>query len=207
MIQLIGGIGKAQMKDRYRQQPVIILAGGQSERMGRDKAELTVNGQRLIDHVVDRLADQSLTVMISGTEDYGTGLAVIEDRSDGPRGPAAALWAVSRTLTRQNVWGFFTCPVDGPNVPKDLTERLYDPDRSKVAVSAGQTHPTFAWWRLLDLVKAFDDIDIDRSISLMRIADKTQAETVSWRDPKLFLNLNTPDDVIAYEALSQHGPY
>jgi len=103
----------------------VILTGGESKRMGRDKALITINGKRLIDHVYDLLRTQVNDLAISGYENYNLKLPVITDAPQGPRGPAAALYAVWLLRKEATSPGFFTVPVDTPNFPDDLCERLY----------------------------------------------------------------------------------
>lgn len=62
-----------------------ILAGGQSQRMGgSNKAAAMLGDSRLIDLVAARLAAQSGHVMISGPQDFETGLTYIPDLASGP---------------------------------------------------------------------------------------------------------------------------
>jgi molybdenum cofactor guanylyltransferase len=64
----------------------LVLAGGTSRRMGRDKAFLELNGRPLIQIVVNRMADVCAEVLIvaRNAERYaGLGVPVVEDRFPG----------------------------------------------------------------------------------------------------------------------------
>ena len=61
---------------------LVILAGGQSIRMGSDKTVISFEGQRLIDRLIDRYAGTADRILLSAREDYGTGLAIINDDPD-----------------------------------------------------------------------------------------------------------------------------
>ncbi|MGJ8563570.1 MAG: molybdenum cofactor guanylyltransferase [Alphaproteobacteria bacterium] len=174
----------------------VILTGGKSRRMGQDKAELSLGGIRLVDHVHARLVPQSAEILISGQTGYGLGLRVINDRADGPKGPAGGLYAVYQALEAEASVddGFFTVPVDAPQFPLDLCEKLYGPS-SAIALAPDGTHQAFAWWALSDLRTAFQALDFETSISLKRVATLCSARAVFWPDESLFLNLNTPEDV------------
>ena len=175
----------------------IILAGGKSSRMGQDKARLHVNGQFLIEHVYTALKSQANAVIISGEQGYGLSLPTITDLANGPAGPVGALYAVWMSLKNTSDEGFFTVPVDAPNIPNDLCERLYGAD-SAVAVGPDGMHQTFAWWRLDELSKVFKSTDLNNSLSLRDITFQTGARQVYWSDERLFYNINTPDDLRRY---------
>jgi len=112
----------------------VILAGGNSKRMGRDKALIRVNNKTLIGHVYTSIKTQVNEVVISGLHDYGLGIPVINDDPKGPKGPVGALFAIWSSREEELSPGFFTVPVDAPRLPNDLCQRLYG-DRSAIAVN------------------------------------------------------------------------
>ncbi len=174
---------------------LIILAGGKSARMGRDKAEIRLGNRRLIDVVYARAKIQCNEIWLSGPDDYGLGLDYIPDLPDGPKGPVAALYAAIQSLKGEP--GFFTVPVDGPNFPADLCERLYA-GRTSIAKSPSGLHQAYGWWRMDDLNAAFSKLDLRGSISLRKMAERCHARHVTWLDETLFYNINTPNDLAGY---------
>jgi molybdopterin-guanine dinucleotide biosynthesis protein A len=187
----------------------VILAGGQSMRMGRlDKARIGLDGDRLIDRVIQRLSPQVDEVLIAGPENYETGLFAIEDRRDGPSGPAAGLWSAMHWIAAHEpkAAGFATAPVDGPFAPLDLYQRLASRGSSAVACDAHRLHPTFAYWRIRDLQAALKGTRGRGGVSLDKIAERCAAERVAFSDPRCFINLNAPED-IAQAAKSLRGDY
>lgn len=166
--------------------------------MGQNKAQLSVNGETLIHRVHHALKVQANEVLISGHQNYGLDAQIITDLDNGPKGPVGALYSVWMSL-KDNITdeGFFTVPVDAPNLPHDLCERLYGGD-SAVAVASDGMHQTFAWWRLDELSKVFSSADLKGSLSLKYMVRETQARQVYWADESLFYNINTPDDLHRY---------
>ncbi len=82
------------------QQPAIaIMAGGQSRRMGRDKAELELGGQTLLDRVVDRALGVRDTVVVVGRTGQRDDVAWLEDEQPG-LGPLGGLETVLAALDR-----------------------------------------------------------------------------------------------------------
>jgi Molybdopterin-guanine dinucleotide biosynthesis protein A len=176
----------------------VILSGGESRRMGRDKALLDIGSERLIDRVYSRLKIQANGVLVSGPNDYGLDLTIIPDIHDAPNGPVGALYSIWMMLkSLDQTEGFFTVPVDGPNFPLNLCERLYG-ERSAIASNETGMHQTFAWWRMDGLSKAFSNLNFDESLSLKLMAKTCEARHVYWSDEKLFQNINTPEDFEKY---------
>lgn len=165
--------------------------------MGFDKAAARRGNQRLIDIVYRRLESQCGSVLISGQSDYDLDIPYFTDSSHVPHGPVGAILTAAAVLGEQPS-GFFTAPVDGPNVPDDLCERLYAPSSSCIAADKTGTHPTFGWWRMADLNNARKNIDARDSISLMALAEMCQANPIMWRQEDCFLNINTQDEFDAF---------
>lgn len=177
----------------------VVLAGGKSSRMGRDKALCEIDGVRLVDRAVARLRPQVSRMLISGPHDYGTGLESVPDElhGDGVRcaGPCAGIFAVARRLAGETA-GFLTVPVDAPFLPPDLAERLAGPN-SAVAGAGGHLHPTFAWWIIADVERAARNLESVRDLALRDLAKTANARVVPWSDEAPFHNVNTADDLNA----------
>lgn len=181
---------------------VMILAGGQSRRMGQDKAFCDFDGTPLIARVAFRLAGQGRVLLVNADEPgrfAGLGFqAVVPDRLSGRLGPLAGILAGLEFLAETGGGEFLvSVPVDLPFVPRDLVRRLCaaraaaDADLA-CAASAGRTHPAAGLWpvRLAgDLRRALEE-------GVRRIDDwtgrhrRTEVDyTTEPFDP--FLNVNT----------------
>src|SRR3989344_7592119 len=103
----------------------LILAGGRSQRMGQDKAFVSLAGRPLIEHVIARLAPQVDTLVISSNaprENFAAfHLPVLADIHGGFRGPLAGVHAVLVTYPDDIV---ISVAVDLPLLPLDLVEQL-----------------------------------------------------------------------------------
>jgi molybdopterin-guanine dinucleotide biosynthesis protein A len=187
-----------------------ILAGGRSRRMGGgDKFLLKLDGERLIDRVVRRLAGQvdRLVVNVNGNAQVlaGLGLPLVEDVSGlaglGPLSGilAAVRWA-EQSFGRETL--VLTVPADVPFLPLDLAARLagaMPQDRTAIAAIAssnGQLQYTVALWR----AAAADDIEAWLSQGAgSAIRDYVAARHVTAVEfagaPDPFLNINRPEDL------------
>ncbi len=176
----------------------VILAGGRARRLGGGgKGALLLGRGRLVDHVIEKLEPQIDRMLIAGPDDYGTGICSVPDRSDGPAGPAAGLWAVAHWILQNEpqAEGFMTAPVDGPFLPADLYEKLSRQDACAVASDDSGDHPTFAYWVLPALVDALTPLKAGKGAALRAIAKQCNAKRVSFPPGASLMNINTPEDL------------
>ena len=199
----------------------IILAGGQSRRMGGgDKSLLTLGGDSVLDHVVARFAPQVGLLTLSANGDperfAQVGLPVLADTVTGFAGPLAGIltgleWAAANTGGKSLV----TAAGDTPFLPNNLVERLTAatekrPGSIAVASSGGKRHPTFSLWPmdLRDALRSFLVDENNRRVSAF--IDRHEFVEVEFPllaaggqeiDP--FFNINTPDDLAEAERLLQ----
>ncbi|MCI4186273.1 molybdenum cofactor guanylyltransferase MobA [Dickeya dianthicola] len=178
----------------------VILAGGQSSRMGgNDKGLIELEGRLLYQHVLDRLNPQVDTLLINANrhqERYQqSGYPVIGDINRNFSGPLAGIF--TGLSTAKTDWVVFV-PCDVPALPLDLVSRLLqfnDNHLAAYATDGSREHPTLLaiHTSLVDKLKAYL-INGDRK--LMLFLEQIEAKTVSFADqPLAFRNLNTPEDL------------
>ena len=180
----------------------VILAGGKGERMGRvDKGALQVGNIRLIDSCISALQPQSSQIFISGPSSYGLKIKNIPDVREAPGGPIGGLYSVRRYFRDQSIEikGFLTIPVDCPDIPRDLSERLVSEGGSAIAVDDVGSHPTFAWWSMTDLDRVFTGKS-ERPKGLKHLARSVEARDVRWPGRTHFINFNRPDDIKSFDT-------
>jgi molybdopterin-guanine dinucleotide biosynthesis protein A len=199
----------------------IILAGGQSRRMGGgDKSLLPLGSGCVLDHVVMRLAPQVAPLALSANGDSARfsrfGLPVLADTITGFAGPLAGIltgleWAVANTACTAIV----TAAGDTPFLPLDLVERLaaaidQRPGSIAVACSDGKRHPTFTLWPTdcRDALRRFLVDEDNRRVSAF--IDRHDFVEVDFPVPHSsrqpfdpFFNINEPDDLVRAERLLQ----
>lgn len=185
---------------------LVILAGGQSARMGTDKAVIRLDDERLIDILIRRFAGKAERMLLSARDDYDTGLTIIPDDPQAPGGPVGGIYSVAGRLQAMGIDGFVTVPVDAPFAPADLIERLSAGGCCTVAEDGQRMHPTFAYWRcaVVNAVRGTHDHQ-ERAPSLQWLARQCGAETVTWPEERLFMNINRPDDLAAAAAIKKAG--
>lgn len=102
----------------------VILVGGKSSRMGRDKATLPYKGRRLVDAVAEVVRQAGITrIYVSGElEDYDS----LPDLLAG-RGPVGGICSSAARLYQHHTHAFFI-PVDMPHINVGLLQALMTVD-------------------------------------------------------------------------------
>jgi molybdopterin-guanine dinucleotide biosynthesis protein A len=143
---------------RFREATGIILAGGQSRRMGGgDKGLRDLAGKPMLAHVIERLAPQVGRLVINANGDpqrfAAFALPVVPDTVEGFAGPLAGVLAGMRWSAAhdpQARW-IATAPGDSPLLPCDLVQRLAAALEGKdsgiaLAQTGGELHPVAGLW-------------------------------------------------------------
>jgi molybdopterin-guanine dinucleotide biosynthesis protein A len=108
-----------------------VLAGGQSTRMGRDKALLPLGGRPLISHALSTLRAAGLSATIAGANCDLSGFAPVIDDSQPGLGPLAGVCAaLAATAARFAVF----LSIDSPFLPPSLLAYLLH--RARIAGGA-----------------------------------------------------------------------
>jgi len=195
--------------------PGVILAGGQAARMGGgDKCLLQVGGERLIDHVIARLAPQCAALALNANGDpvrfAGLGLPVLPDSVAGHPGPLAGVLAGLDWAAGQGARAIITAAADTPFLPEDLAARLMAAaPASGLALAVApdgdgviRRHPTFGLWP----VALREDLRAALNGGVRKIVAWTDAHGAGSAvfeggrvDP--FFNINRPEDIEAAEAM------
>ncbi|HAT1545624.1 molybdenum cofactor guanylyltransferase MobA [Aeromonas hydrophila] len=183
----------------------VVLAGGRATRMGgADKGWVELAGRPLIDHVLDRLRPQVDEILINANRSqarYQALAPVIGDDSPDYLGPLAGMQA--GLAAARHDWVLFV-PCDGPALPRDLMARFraaLTPQTELVVAHDGDwLQPVVALLHkslLPSLSAALAEGERKIDIWFAR----HQMAVVSFADqPDAFINLNSPDELAAYEA-------
>ncbi|MVG14894.1 molybdenum cofactor guanylyltransferase MobA [Aeromonas jandaei] len=186
----------------------VILAGGRATRMGgEDKGWVELAGRPLIVHVLERLRPQADEILINANRSHDRYQALAPVISDDNRdylGPLAGMQAGLAAACHD--WVLFV-PCDGPALPTDLMSRFraaMTPDTELVVAHDGDwLQPVVALLHTsllpsLSAALAEGERKIDIWFARHNMA------VVSFADqPDAFINLNSPDELAAYEARLQ----
>jgi molybdopterin-guanine dinucleotide biosynthesis protein A len=186
----------------------VIISGGKSSRMGREKAFIPLSGKYLLTWVIERIRPQCDAVVINANGDASRlglfGLRVIPDMVKDTESPLAGLHAALAYGRDNRFDAVLVVPSDVPFLPRDLHSRLTLFTKASVAASCGQVHFLTGLWSV-DLLPTLEGPL--SSGELRRVQDWVRmcgANSVEWPcepyDP--FFNINTPEDLAEAERIA-----
>lgn len=177
----------------------VILAGGQSVRMGRSKAFLMLNRQHFIDHLLQEFSG-CCKVMISAAhpDDYSKyGVPVLADENQriGP------MEGIRQSLRFSGSDHVFVCAVDMPLVRREmmlyLAEFISSDYDAVVFCEEDRIHPLCGIYSKA-VLPAIQDLIAEGTYRLSQLLSRVRTKYVdigtSCFDRKCLRNINTPED-------------
>jgi molybdopterin-guanine dinucleotide biosynthesis protein A len=175
---------------------LVIVAGGKSSRMQRDKALLPFEGYNsLAQYQYERFKPFFSKVYISAKSNkFDFDVKVIEDCFE-EASPLVALISIFETLSKTDE--VFVLSVDAPFVTEDIVLKIYgkleDSTAVVIAKSSNGLEPLCGVYRrsVLDEAKKMFSSKQHR---LQTLLEKIESEEVFFSNSDLFMNLNYPKD-------------
>jgi molybdopterin-guanine dinucleotide biosynthesis protein A len=173
----------------------IILAGGKSTRMGKDKAHLKVNGVPLVRRLCNMLRpffDHCIISTGTGSTAWNGFRTVVDSYPES--GPLSGIHAgLSASETEHN----FVIACDIPNVNFAVMHSLLslseDHDIALPSFKTGLAEPLFAFYRKQVAETALKLLQKGR-FQVRALLDEYNSQVVNFPDAGWYVNLNTPDD-------------
>jgi molybdopterin-guanine dinucleotide biosynthesis protein A len=180
----------------------VVLVGGTSRRMGRDKASINFNGSTLLIRASTVLSEVFTSVVISGGDTAPSGIRIIPDLVSG-LGPLGGLDTAYRTAAGRDV---FLLAVDMPFVDeqtvRDIVEVPTGAMSVRVPVAAGRRQPLCAVYGS-GLGPVVRDRIEGKDRSMESLFDAVDVNEITGLSDELFTNVNTQADLEA--ALKRIG--
>lgn len=195
----------------------VVLAGGQSSRMGGgDKCLLSLGGQPIMQHVIDKISPQVEAVVLNANGDSarfsGFGLPVVSDSIAGFAGPLAGVLAGLDWAAKNNFSHIVSVAADSPFFPPCLVTGLrFACEASHQGLAMVHSpradggffrQPTFALY------------DVALREDLRTALQGGVRKIIQWVEPHgcapivfqgfgddPFFNINTPEDLVHAEGL------
>ena len=182
----------------------VLFAGGESRRMGQDKATLLFHGRPLWQIQLDLLRKlQPEEIFVSARSDPRWRPADVQFMPDeAPSyGPLSGL---SATLPQIHTDHLVALAIDMPFMTPEYLRSLCDqagPSRGVVPMIGDRAEPLAAIYPKcthLDLVAALsrEEFSLQSVIKKLLLADKLRLVRVSKDDERFFANLNEPSDFV-----------
>jgi molybdenum cofactor guanylyltransferase len=181
----------------------IILAGGQSRRMGQDKALIDFRGRPIIAHVIDTLRELSNDVIVVSNRSSvvdSFGARVVPDY-EPPAGPLGGI-AAGLSVMRHELAIVVACDMPFLNSPllRYLIEQAAEADAVVMQIE-DNFEPLHAVYRRACLTAINQHLAAGdrRVISFYADVRVRSVPEINWRtldpDGRSTANLNTPDDL------------
>lgn len=179
----------------------LLLAGGESRRMGTDKALLRHNNRTQLEHMVDIVSAVADKVFVSMRQEQGDDptrakFEKIVDRYSN-MGPLAGILSAIETEPSAN-WLIVAC--DLPNIDSETLLQLVNDAASDAPFVAykssydGLPEPLCALYRpgCLDILRQFaeEGVHCPRKIML-----RSSTDLLDLKNPRALDNINTPQDL------------
>ena len=196
----------------------VVLSGGRSQRMGYDKALISIDNADLLEHVYKRLycqfekrqkATSSKEEIIISTNNplllAKTDKTYLADDDElTALGPLSGIFTAMKYAKQHGYHAIITIAVDTPFFPQDYVKNLYNcyklnPKKPVLSAYQSALQPTFGLWPIR-LVNALKSHLHDGKRSIYSFAQKTNGEQYDFAngdtsETNPFFNVNTPEDL------------
>lgn len=187
--------------DRPEKATVIILSGGKSSRMGKDKATIKIEGFRMIDRLINKLKPFFDEIIISNSSTNSISnlpnVKMVYDKENG-HGPLMGLYS---SLLESNSRVNFVIACDIPKVNINLMNRLLsgsvNNEISVPSFTKDKYEPLFAMYTK-DCITKIEDLLNKKQYKLSNLIKNCKSEVITNYTSEWYHNLNTPDDLNSY---------
>ena len=171
----------------------LILAGGYSSRMGKEKTELPFRGKTLLEHQIQKLRSLGLSkVYVCGYEKPVMGATLIPDIYPH-RGPLSGIHA---GLHAVETLAALVLAVDIPLVPEDFLRELiaFHEKGITIATLEGKREPLLGVYDA-SLSPLCEELLFGEDRSVRSLLSKVSLHCLPYEgDPALLMNCNKPED-------------
>lgn len=176
----------------------MILAGGKSSRMGRDKTMLKFGEFPTLTHFVfDRMSDIFSDVFVSAKVDkFSPPMPLIKDSGDD-FSPMVALKSILlnfKTTSKDNK--IFIIPADMPFVSSECIKTLFNSsDKAQICVARDENrvHSLCGFYDT-SVLWAADELIEKNQHKILNLFEMVEFQSVEFKDKEQFINLNYISD-------------
>ncbi|MCB0477840.1 MAG: molybdenum cofactor guanylyltransferase [Crocinitomicaceae bacterium] len=177
----------------------VVLAGGESSRMGTDKGLVQIDGKTMVEHVLETLKQVTEeVVIISNNKDYEQfGVSVFQDEIK-LRGPVGGIYTALKQAKHELV---LVLSCDSPYVNAELLEyflKQCDSNLINVVEFEGKVYPLIGLYRKSDekeFLKAMKEDRLKLQLLNKMLGTKLIQIDSSKFDKKVFWNFNSPAEL------------
>ncbi len=177
----------------------IILAGGKSSRMGEDKGLILLNGKPMIKHIIDRLEELGLSIMIvANNSDYEQFNYPVFNDLMKEKGPLGGIYTgLFHSKTEANL--ILSC--DTPNVTVELLQMIIDQSRETMVTIPefnNRLHPLIGVYHRKAIELIHENL-VNNQLKLIKVCEDLNAKIVNVPTELgkeiYFSNINTQQEL------------
>lgn len=184
--------------------PALILAGGASVRMGRNKATMLVDGAPMITHVAHALRNAGCTTIIVASRDgfqrqeirgvlsHMTDIEYTLD-SDLERSAKSGLKSALRVCVERGIERIQLAPCDTPWIQGQVFRRLQNGSKPVMMPKGKRLQPLLSLIDVTPVLSALERVPV--RTSLTDTLRSVPNEVVAFAEVSCFRNVNTPTDL------------
>mgnify|MGYP001069271842 CR=1 FL=1 len=184
----------------------IVLAGGQSRRMGQNKASLLIEGQTLLEHLLGQLQGRfkEIIVSLSSKQKVPVNLAlIVQDLYEGA-GPLAGILSGLKVCQSEVA---LVLTVDQPEVNfrlvREMLALMTDLELVYPMIEGKIPHPLFALYHKRT-IPVMEELIGQGKLSPLELLNRVQARSLTVSTAEIPWNLNTPEDFNRYLRYYKH---
>lgn len=183
----------------------IILAGGQSSRMGTDKAFIKIGNRTLIENSYDLIKNYCSEILISTNNHSGYSFPeqwIIPDDRQG-LGPIGGIYScLKRSGTVNNLVVAVDIPFINNGLIQFLLSNMADVELVVPITGKGKTEPLCAVYKKsvlphLEKMVTEHDLKVQNLMNYCKSKKLLISEELEFYNDRLFHNVNTPYDLIS----------
>lgn len=173
--------------------PIVILMGGQSKRMGRDKAFVDFQGKTFLEHQIKKLSKYSESIYLSVNktqyerlkDHYNCILDLVVDK-----GPIGGIASALDTIQKNVI----IVAIDMPNLSDEMMSELFQAAHSTCFQLNGKIAPLPSFWeyKTLDRIQEFIN---HKEYKLSQIIEQLNFNLILTNSLHRFTNINRPEDL------------
>ena len=181
-----------------------VLAGGKSERFGKDKSEIKLGSKTLLIHTLDKIKSKFNKIIIVSNNKRVKDYVVIKDCIEGQLGPLVGVLSAMKWIKKNNYsykW-VMTFPCDTPFFDISIIDKFIEATKLNdsplyFVKSEEKRHNIFGLWSLKIMETLEADILKNDYRKVEKWANKIGVKTINITydniDP--FFNINTQEDL------------
>ena len=184
----------------------VVLAGGKSQRFGRDKSQVKLQGKLLIDYILNEIVNEFNETLIVSNDSINfkksKKLSITKDfkLNLGPLGGVLTAMKWIKEKNKKYKW-ISTFPTDTPFFTKEELKIFYKKiniNESKLFFIKNQNtrHNIFGLWSL-DLMEKLeaDLLKGERKVEVWADSIGVKIVNIDYKKPDPFFNINTEEDL------------